>query len=102
MDQREFYWVRVKGELWNSLAVATTDEKEVRHFHLPGRLFGLYEGQVEVVERIPAPCEPLTSEAEDAGGFMLRAVRKLFGLSSPKASVITYQQAARAMVRRAA
>ena len=39
---------------------------------------------------------------EDAGGFMLRAVRRLFGLPSPQASVLTYQQAARAMVRRAA
>lgn len=39
---------------------------------------------------------------EDAGGFMLRAIRALFGLPSPKASVLTYQAAARSMVRRAA
>jgi len=120
MDQREFYCVRVKGEPWNSLAVLTTDEKGVKHFNLPGRLFGLYEVQEEVLERIPAPGEPPTSEAEaavlecaiermgwpqirafeeelgrgqdvaeDAGGFMLRAVRRLFGLPSQKASVIT-------------
>lgn len=40
--------------------------------------------------------------AEAAGGFMLRAVRRLFGLPSAKASVITYRKAARATVRRAA
>ena len=39
---------------------------------------------------------------EDAGGFMLRAIRGLFGLPSPAASVLTYQAAARAMVGRAA
>lgn len=33
---------------------------------------------------------------------MLRAIRSLFGLPSPKASILTYQDAARAMVRRAA
>jgi len=40
--------------------------------------------------------------AEDAGGYLMRAVRALFGLPSPKATVTTYQAAARAMVRRAA
>lgn len=39
---------------------------------------------------------------EDAGGFMMRAVRALFGLPSPKVAVETYQAAARAMIRRAA
>ncbi len=43
------------------------------------------KGQVEVVERIPAPCEPAHLRGRGRGGFMLRAVRKLFGLSSPKA-----------------
>lgn len=99
----------------------------------PGKQFSLYVGQVEVLERIPAPSGSLTFEAEAAvleraierirwpeirafeeelgrgqdvaeaaGGFMLRAVRRLFGLPSAKASVITYRKAARATVRRAA
>lgn len=35
---------------------------------------------------------------EDAGGFMMRAIRRLFGLPSPVDEVTTYQAAARAMV----
>lgn len=35
---------------------------------------------------------------EDAGGFMMRAIRRIFGLPSPYSEVVTYQQAARAMV----
>ena len=35
---------------------------------------------------------------EDAGGFFLRRVRKLFGISS-NATVVTYQDAARALIR---
>lgn len=35
---------------------------------------------------------------EDAGGFMMRAIRRLFGLPSPHSEVVTYQQAARAMI----
>jgi len=38
---------------------------------------------------------------EDAGGFMMRAIRRLFGLSSPALDVVNYQQAARAMVEKA-
>jgi hypothetical protein len=35
---------------------------------------------------------------EDAGGFMMRAIRRLFGLPSPYSEVVTYQKAARAML----
>lgn len=35
---------------------------------------------------------------EDAGGFMMRAIRRLFGLPQPALDVVNYQQAARAMV----
>jgi hypothetical protein len=35
---------------------------------------------------------------EDAGGFMMRAIRRLFGLPAPAETVVTYQEAARAMV----
>lgn len=38
---------------------------------------------------------------EDAGGFMMRAIRRLFGLPSPGSEVETYQDAARAMVAKA-
>jgi hypothetical protein len=38
---------------------------------------------------------------EDAGGFMMRAIRRLFGLPSPYSEVVTYQEAARAMVEKA-
>jgi hypothetical protein len=38
---------------------------------------------------------------EDAGGFMMRAIRRLFGLPSPYSEVTTHQQAARAMVEKA-
>lgn len=38
---------------------------------------------------------------EDAGGFWMRALRRLFGLPSPLSEVTTYQDAARAMVERA-
>ncbi|WCS27977.1 hypothetical protein LOK46_14470 [Methylobacterium sp. NMS14P] len=133
MDQREFYWVRVKCERGTQLAEKICDEHGLTRFVLPGRLAAHHPGAVDVIARVPAPGEPLSSGdeaaaleraiermgwpeirtfeaelargqdvAEDAGGFMLRAVRKLFGLPAPKASVITYQQAARAMVRRAA
>lgn len=33
---------------------------------------------------------------EDAGGYMLRAIRRLFGLSEQTEEVVTYQRAARA------
>lgn len=37
---------------------------------------------------------------EDAGGFMLRCIRRLFGLPPlPDREVVTYQEAARAMLR---
>lgn len=35
---------------------------------------------------------------EDAGGFMMRAIRRLFGLPSPYSEITTYQQAARSMI----
>jgi len=35
---------------------------------------------------------------EDAGGFMMRAIRRLFGLPSPYSEITTYQQATRAML----
>jgi hypothetical protein len=38
---------------------------------------------------------------EDAGGFMMRAIRRLFGLPSPGSEVETYQDAARAMIAKA-
>lgn len=38
---------------------------------------------------------------EDAGGFLMRAIRRLFGLPSPVDEITTYQQAARAMVEKA-
>lgn len=38
---------------------------------------------------------------EDAGGFMMRAIRRLFGLPSPVSEVETYQDAARAMIAKA-
>lgn len=38
---------------------------------------------------------------EDAGGFMMRAIRRLLGLPSPADEVTTYQAAARAMVAKA-
>lgn len=38
---------------------------------------------------------------EDAGGFMMRAIRRLFGLPRPALDVVNYQQAARAMVEAA-
>jgi hypothetical protein len=38
---------------------------------------------------------------EDAGGFWMRAIRRLFGLPSPYSEVETYQQAARRMVAEA-
>lgn len=39
---------------------------------------------------------------EDAGGYMMRAFRRLFGLPQVDADVVTYQRAARAMVAKAA
>ncbi len=36
---------------------------------------------------------------EDAGGFMMRAIRRLFGLAQKPDPVVTYQQAARALLR---
>lgn len=39
---------------------------------------------------------------EDGGGYWCRAIRRLFGLPSTLDTVETYQDAARAMVRRAA
>lgn len=38
---------------------------------------------------------------EDAGGFMMRAIRRLLGIPSPADEVTTYQAAARAMVAKA-
>ncbi len=38
---------------------------------------------------------------EDAGGYWLRAIRRLFGLSSGRDVVTTYRDAARALVREA-
>ena len=38
---------------------------------------------------------------EDAGGFWMRAIRRLFGLPSPYSEIETYQQAARRMVAEA-
>src|SRR5689334_16300663 len=38
---------------------------------------------------------------EDAGGFWMRALRRLFGLPSPYSEVTTYQDAAKAMVEKA-
>lgn len=38
---------------------------------------------------------------EDAGGYMMRAIRRLFGLPPPLTEVETYQQAARAMIAKA-
>jgi hypothetical protein len=35
---------------------------------------------------------------EDAGGFMMRAIRRLFGLPAPQEDVVNYQQAAKAMI----
>lgn len=35
---------------------------------------------------------------EDAGGFMMRAIRRLFGLPSSRPEVVNYQKAAKAMV----
>lgn len=35
---------------------------------------------------------------EDAGGYFLRAIRRLFGLPEKDEEVITYQRAARAMI----
>lgn len=130
---REFYWVRVKGEDVDSLAEATTDEVGVRRFNLPGRFLPRYEGQVDIVARVPAPGEPLSpgdeaaaldraiermgwpeirafetelargqDVAEDAGGYMLRAVRRLFGLPPNRSRIQTYRDAARALVWRAA
>lgn len=37
---------------------------------------------------------------EDAGGFMLRAIKALFGIQ-PRNPVLTYQDAARAMIKEA-
>lgn len=39
---------------------------------------------------------------EDAGGFFMRALRRLFGLPNPYSEVVTYQDAARAMIARQA
>ncbi|GJD97440.1 hypothetical protein [Methylobacterium iners] len=39
---------------------------------------------------------------EDAGGFVMRAIRRLFGMPAPRPTVETYQAAARAMIRKAA
>lgn len=39
---------------------------------------------------------------EDAGGFWMRAIRRLFGLPSPYSVVVSHQDAARALVKRAA
>ena len=38
---------------------------------------------------------------EDAGGFMLRAIRRLFGLTHDRDEVVTYKEAVRAMVEAA-
>lgn len=38
---------------------------------------------------------------EDAGGFMLRAIRRLFGLKHDRDEVVTYQEAARALIESA-
>lgn len=38
---------------------------------------------------------------EDAGGFMIRAIRRLFGLPAASWGVVNYQQAARAMIEKA-
>lgn len=38
---------------------------------------------------------------EDAGGFVMRCMRRLFGLPSPDTTVISCQDAARAMVEQA-
>jgi hypothetical protein len=38
---------------------------------------------------------------EDAGGFMMRAIRRLFGMQPAMDDVTNYQQAARAMVAKA-
>lgn len=130
---REFYWVRVKGEGVDSLAEVTTNANGVRHFMLPRRFLPRYEGQVDILARVPAPGEPLSpgdeaavldraiermgwpeirayeaelargqDVAEDAGGFMLRALRRLFGLPPNRSRIQTYRDAARALVRRAA
>ncbi len=131
MGAREFYWVRVEGEPGNQLAERVTDEGVTRYL-LPGRIprtagqvsvvgrvpapgeplapgdeAAVLERAIEAMgwPQIRAFEEELArgqDVCEDAGGFMLRAVRRLFGLPSPKASVLTYQAAARAMVRRAA
>lgn len=39
---------------------------------------------------------------EDAGGYMMRGLRRLFGLPQIDEEVVTYQKAAKAMVARAA
>jgi hypothetical protein len=38
---------------------------------------------------------------EDAGGYFMRGLRRLFGLPQADEEVVTYQQAARAMVKQA-
>lgn len=38
---------------------------------------------------------------EDAGGFVMRCMRRLFGLPSPDTKIVSYQEAARAMVEHA-
>lgn len=38
---------------------------------------------------------------EDAGGFWMRAIRRLFGLPSPYSEIETYQQAAHRMIAEA-
>lgn len=38
---------------------------------------------------------------EDAGGYVMRCMRRLFGLPSPDTEVVSYQNAARAMVAEA-
>ena len=35
---------------------------------------------------------------EDAGGYFMRGLRRLFGLPSPDYEVVTYQRAAQAMI----
>lgn len=35
---------------------------------------------------------------EDAGGYLMRCLRRLFGLPTPDEEVISYQRAARAMI----
>lgn len=41
------------------------------------------------------------STFEDAGGYMLRAIKRLFGLPTQENVIVTYQEAARALVNQA-